>query len=394
MIILPDKNIVRTKFLLPISEKTWRTPSLAQPKDQLGNDGIRTIFTIKAKLNDGYVVWNAFFESRDDFDAFLWAMVTKKIKYQRSLWDLPTPAWRPDIGDNLSYDFATDIRISSPVSVNTGYTLPVDFNGANNYVEVIGGGGSGGIRRSSGVRAGTGGGAGGYARVVNFGGSPGATYTYQIGAGAAGVSSASTTGINGNTGGATWFNGATVGASSVGANPGTGGLNSTSTAVLVGGSGGVAVTGTFGFTGGTGGTKTTTSSVACATGGGGAAGPTGNGGNGVSATGDGGFTGGTANGGASGGAGTSGTTATGGSTGNNLIASPATGGGGGGGGCRSQDLNGNTFAGSGGQYGGGGGGNSKISTRSGTIFSGAGVQGVIVVSYDPKSMIFNIPVCI
>ena len=101
MIILPDKNIVRTKFLIPVPEFEWRDPSQAQQKDQLGNSVFRTSFRIRARLNDGFVKWTGWFDSRNDYDAFLWAIVTGMLKYQKEIWKLPTPQWHPDIGIDL-----------------------------------------------------------------------------------------------------------------------------------------------------------------------------------------------------------------------------------------------------------------------------------------------------
>jgi hypothetical protein len=84
MIILPDKNIPRAKFLMPVHSKEWRTPSLAQPKDVFGNENV-TKFRINAKSNDGVVVWSGWFDDREDFDAFLHAIVLGTLKSKTTL---------------------------------------------------------------------------------------------------------------------------------------------------------------------------------------------------------------------------------------------------------------------------------------------------------------------
>lgn len=53
MIILPDKNIPRAKFLMPQHKSEWRTSSQAQLKDQFGNENVK-MFRVVARLRDGY----------------------------------------------------------------------------------------------------------------------------------------------------------------------------------------------------------------------------------------------------------------------------------------------------------------------------------------------------
>jgi hypothetical protein len=396
MIILPDKNIIRTKFLLPISEKTWRTPSLAQPKDVFGQEN-NTRFNIKARLNDGYVVWSGWFESRDDFDVFLWSIITKKLKTQKALWNLPTPSWTPDIGVNVSYDFSTITAIVSPITTVSTYTTPLDWNNANNSVETIGGGASGGVRRQNGVRTGTGGGGGGYSKSTNLTLTTGGSNSYSIGLGGAGVSTASSVTVNGIDGGQTWFGATTYAASTVGSNAGLNGIGSTSTAATAGGAGGATGRGTTLFAGGAGGGKSATASIAFGGGGGGAGGPNGNGVAGVSNASDGSTAGG-AGGNSSGGAGgsplTGFGTASAGGDGSDIASNPVIGSGGGGGGGRANDTPGNITGGAGGSYGAGGGGAvGGGGSNSGTTASGAGKQGVIAIIYQPKALIPNIPMC-
>lgn len=145
----------------------------------------------------------------------------------------------------------------------TSWTVPSDWNNASNTIEVIGGGG-GGAGHGYGVNTPYGGGGGGYSQIANLALTPGALITYQVGAAGAG---GCTGACNGANGGDTWFNGASLGASSVGAKGGGGGADG------VAGAGGATSTavGTVKYKGGNG---------AFLGGGGGAAGPNGSGGNG------------------------------------------------------------------------------------------------------------------
>ena len=95
---------------------------------------------------------------------------------------------------------------------NTGCTL---FT-----IETLGAGGSGNATGTASNRASGGGGAYSYSTNVFVG--DGNTVTVSIGAGGAGVP---TTTLNGNTGGDTWFNGASLALSTVGSK---GGLRATS----------------------------------------------------------------------------------------------------------------------------------------------------------------------
>lgn len=391
MIILLDKNIVRTKVLIPVPEKEWRTPSQAQPKDVFGVEN-HTRFHITARLNDGHPVWCGIFESRNDFDAFIWAILTKKLKYQSALWSLPTPSWNPELGVELTYIWAVSQYLTSPTGSLQTYTFPTDYNSLSNSIECIGGGGSGGVCRSGSTRGGLGGGGGGYAKALNVAGI--GTTNYQIGAGGTAVTSTGT--LAGNVGGATWFGGTTVISNSCAASFGLAGPATTSTAAITGGLGGAGLIGSTLFTGGTGGSKTGTAAIAFATGGGGAAGPTSAGNNGVSTSADGGTNGGaggTPSGGTAGTASTGATNATAGAggAGSGISASPVIGSGGGGGGNRGSDTSSTATGGAGGNYGGGGGGACRLN-NTGNPTSGAGIQGVIAVTYTPKVNLFNLPI--
>ena len=98
---------------------------------------------------------------------------------------------------------ATVVFLTSTTTTPT-YTVPMDWNSANNTIEVIGGGG-GGVDNSNSCYSGAGG--GGYAKISNLTLVPGASVTYQVGAGGAPF---------GN-GGNSWFNASTLVLSSVGA---------------------------------------------------------------------------------------------------------------------------------------------------------------------------------
>ena len=188
------------------------------------------------------------------------------------------------------------------------WIVPFDWNNSSNTIEVLGGGGSA-TGYGGNYDAGSG---GGYAIKTNLSLTPGASITYNVGA----------------AGGNTWFNGATIGASSVGATGG-GDYNAP----------GAFSTGDSGYTGGQGGGN------GFDLGGGGAAGPHGNGGNASGATGGTGDNGNTP-------ANTAGTT---------WDATHGCGGGANSGGTSPL-------------YGAGGG-------TSGTIVTNAGSQGIIVITF-------------
>ena len=296
MIILPDKNICATKFLMPVPKNQWMPSSQAIPKDQFGNDCVRTRFRVRAKLNDGFVKWIGWFDDRDDMDAFLWAIAKGTLKYEKHLWDLCLPNWNPDIGEELSYDFYTVINLTGPTpGSNQTYTRPVDWNATNNVVWTIGGGGGGRRQATSGVAGAGGAGGGACSGRANI--NIAATATYQIGTAGVGGTAQST---SGTAGGDTWFNGTSladsgVSSKGVGAKGGSGSTGST------GAAGGVAASG-FGtslFSGGTGGNGQGTNGAGG--GGGGAAGQNAAGGNGTNGASGNGGNGGAGNGGIGGG---------------------------------------------------------------------------------------------
>jgi hypothetical protein len=123
----------------------------------------------------------------------------------------------------------------------TSWTVPTDWNSANNIVETIGGGGGG--QTANAAYAGSGGGGGAYSKITNLSLTAGSSITIQVGTG----------GAAGTPGGDTWFNGASLAASSVGAKAGDGGGDGS------GGAGGAASggIGTVRYDGGNGGTNNT-----------------------------------------------------------------------------------------------------------------------------------------
>lgn len=218
----------------------------------------------------------------------------------------------------------------------TSWTVPSDWNSANNKVECVAAGAAGGSY---------GGGGGAYARKNNLALTPGASVSFQVGVPGTGTAAA------------TWLGStSTVYASRPNNTAGGAAASSIGDVVYSGGS---------------------ASTSATASGGGGAAGPNGDG---VSTT------AGSSDGGAgdagSGGAGSpyvaSGTSSPGGS--GTEWGTAGSGGGGGGNGT----LAGGNPGGTGGNYGGGGGGSAK-----GVVSAGA--PGVIVITYTPASTAVVVP---
>lgn len=369
MIILPDKNIPRTRILMPVHDCEWREPSLAQPKDQFGNQN-RTRFILTARLSDGFVKWRGYFECRDDADAFLYSLVCGSLHYEKPLWKLPTPHWSPCIDEGVVYDqLLVETLLTSPTGSNQTYALPSDWNKGVNTVECIGGG-SGGARGGIASTPGRGGGGGGaYAKSVNV--ELSAAATYQLGALGAGATVSNTAG---GTGGDTWFNGTVITSCSAGAK------GSVGTNAQTGSTGGLTATstGTTLFAGGNGGSGQATNGAGG--GGGGAGGGSAVGGNGTAGSGGNGGDGGRGDGVLGG----TGATADGG-TGNAGLEWTTYGSGGGGGGGAGTP----TAGGPGGNYGagGGGGGTAAISSSNG----GAGTAGIIRITYTPYVGQFNMP---
>ena len=266
----------------------------------------------------------------------------------------------------------------------TTWIVPADWNNAANTIECLGGGGGGGNGVST-TQGGGGGQGGDYAIKSNFSTTPGTSITVKI---AVGVG-------NSQNGNPTYFNGASLGASTVGATGGNKGTGAT------GGSGSTGSVGDTVYAGGSGGSPGT--GALGGGGGGGGAGPSAGGGNGYSTTsatvlggGGGGADGGATATGTSGGAGANG----GGSGGQGAVTADAggqpgggggewttkgvSGGGGGGGGSAVSGTGGNGGSG-GGNNGGSGGGGSGAGTV-GNGLGGNGNSGLIVITYTPLQL--------
>jgi len=376
MIILPDKNICPTKFLMSVPKKEWMPSSQAIPKDQFGNDCVRIRFRVRARLNDGFVKWTGWFDDRNDMDAFLWAIAKGTLKHEKYLWDLCLPNWNPDIGENLSYDFLTVNYLTGPPGSSLAYSRPVDWNSTNNVAYAIGGGGGGRRQATSGVAGAGGAGGGACSGTANI--NLVSSVTYQVGTAGIGGTTAAT---SGTAGGDTWFNAPVASPAFASANPAAkGGSGSTN---ATGAAGGVDTSGigSARFSGGTGGNGQGTNGAGG--GGGGAAGQNAAGGNGTNGASGNGGNGGAGNGGiGGGGAGATPDGGTGGA-GTNFGSPYGSGGGAGGGGSAT------TAGGVGGTYGGGGGGGRTTST--GSAAGGNGTQGFIYIHYEPPTLRNNIP---
>ena len=289
------------------------------------------------------------------------------------------------IGDNFSMG-GTESGTPTTVYVTSGssWTVPSDWNSANNTIEVIGGGGGGGGGCSTCFGSG-GGGGGAYSRITNLSLTSGNNISVNVGGAGSG-----TTNGNGIAGGDTYFNGASCAAASTCAKGGLGGQGANSGGAMkedpykslsvervlrtvfsyfaeivhaagAGGSGGSSATG-VGSTKRSGGNGAANNSNAGG-GGGGAAGTVGNGNNGSGTSGGSGNAG---SGGAGGGAGAAG------GNGSEFDATHGSGGGGGAGAASSAN------GAAGGNYGAGGGGSGGNLTTGGN-----GKVGLIVIRYYP-----------
>src|SRR5438105_2792405 len=134
--ILPDRAMPATKLLLPQRRLEWD-----QPSARLSTFGERnqTKFCLSARLTDGFLVWRGWFEDREDVDAFLWALASGTLRFERALWDLPTPSCCPGLGEAISYCLATVTFVAS----GTTFSIPSDWT-SSNIIETIGAGGNGG----------------------------------------------------------------------------------------------------------------------------------------------------------------------------------------------------------------------------------------------------------
>lgn len=306
-------------------------------------------------------------------------------------------------GNNTGILFAASTAIAYLLLSGSSWTVPADWNDANNAIHLIGGGGGGAGGRASGNNraAGGGGGGGGYTNLTNYTLTPGASVSFAVGAGGSGGAA----GSNGFNGDVTSFDGFTANGGGAG--------SATTTPTSTGGTGG----GGGAFNGGAGGAGafgTLASTGYGAGGGGGAGGPNGaggNGGNGFGSTtaaniagggggGNGGGTNATNGASAAGGDGGNNSSGTGGATANGGTGTFGGGGGGntstgdGGSGGSGRDMS-NTVGGAGGKGGaataitptansglyGGGGTGGGVTTAGTTRPGGAGSQGMIFIIY-------------
>ena len=259
----------------------------------------------------------------------------------------------------------------------TTWTVPSDWNSANNKIEVIGGGGGG----DNGVSGNPGGGGGGgaYSLASDVPLTVGATVGISIGSGGTSATNP------GGTGGNTYLCNSTSNCGSIGGSAVVVGANGGSGGTLFSPGAGGSTSGGVGSTlyaGGSGGGIG--GSAASGSGGGGAAGPSGAGSNGAYDNSGSGSNGGAGDNDTGGSAGAgAGYYSNGGSGGNGTewtqtSDSSTAGSGGGGGGC--GYTSGTDNGGNGGSYGGGGGG-----SYGGNGATGSGAQGIIVITYTPTT---------
>lgn len=374
----------QAKIIVPL-RRNEIIKSEAQTKNILGHEN-QIRFCVTARLDDGHIAWRGWFDDQDDFDTFLWSMARGTLKQDRYVQRLCTPEWRPELLEfPLSWEWHTYLFIVSLVypGVNP-YPVPSNCRGVSGksgeFIDCVGGGGSGGGRHQLfGASRGLGGGGGAWSRVTVLELIPNANVTVNLGSAAAGVLSTGS-GVTGNAGSDTWFNGANLAASSVGAKGGSGGPVGTGT-TLSGGTGGDSAsgTGTTKNSGGDGGDVTVTSG-ADSTGGGAAGGMNGVGGNGV----DNANTGFLATAGGnvpSGASGTAGTPSAGSSTPTAGTEYDGTHGIGAGAGSSVNMASAGLVTGNGGAYGGASGGYSSGNNTAAT--TGSGGAPIIVMAFEP-----------
>ena len=130
----------------------------------------------------------------------------------------------------LAQDFVTTTGAST-------YTSKASWNNANNTVETVGGGGAG-ARGASTSTGGGGGGGGAYNKITNFNFATPGTTTASVSVGIGGVWTSSSI----TNGGDTWFNGASLAASSVGCK---GGASPATFSTATGGAGGAYISPVF-----------------------------------------------------------------------------------------------------------------------------------------------------
>src|SRR5487761_228627 len=88
----------------------------------------------------------------------------------------------------------------------TAWTVPSDWNSADNQIEAVGAGGGG----SNGYGYGNGGGGGAYAKINNLALTSGNSISYAAGAAGAGGAASSSAAHAGTAGGSSYFNGTSL----------------------------------------------------------------------------------------------------------------------------------------------------------------------------------------
>ena len=368
MIILPDRNIARGKFLMPMQKREWYRPHPFGPDVNLHF----MTWVAQAWRHDPHfhwyhkhrIIWQGHFEDREDADEFMWAVYSGTIKSDPYLKRLPIycPDFDPDMlrDPSIHYNMVSNIGIG-PSSGNWG--SPGDCYGlanrAGEFVDCIAAGGSGSAATPGNLISG--GGGGGFARRTDLAWGPGQQMAFDVGnGGAAPTASGNRVHGVGGTAHTYFYSPANPG---VRATVGGGGSGAGSAGGPVGGGpGGGADAGNYGMGGGRGGNLAGGSYGSCCTGGGAAANPSG-----------GGATGGDINSVVPAG------TVTGGGGGAGLIYGPW-GPGAGGTGAKGQS---GTSGGAGSHYGGGGGAGMGSSIAH-VEYGGAGGAGLIVIRYEPQ----------
>lgn len=377
------------KLLMPVPKSQWRDPSAAQFKDAFGNPGVQVRFRLSARLNDGHVKWKMWFDSRDDADQFLWSLgqyLANGVPIPREDWDLPNEVFGdPELYPGLSYAFDT-VTFLVTTGSNQTFLKPDDWNNADNLIEVVSAGGSGGRRNTGGSLVdghASGGGGGLYSAIADF--TMTGSVTYRVAAGVA-DGSATSAGKNGES---SWWNDTVdpgVGSDNTKASAQGGRAGATSATSVVGGAGGAAASswGQIKWAGGRGGNHTNTGGNG-ATGGGGAGGPAAAGGNGGDSS-SGGLQTNTAGGSSEGGTRSGGSAPPANGAGNAGQAGvnwDATHGLGAGGSGASNGDSSAKVSGGGGLYGGASGGGVKAGGSGGTSAANS-AQGIVVVTYAPS----------
>ena len=268
MIILPDKNIARAKYLPPMLRCEWQA---------FGGDANIHFQTwlAQAYRADYSMVWQGHFEDREDADEFMAALISGVIKHDRYLRQLPVycPDFDPDMlrDPSIQYNMVTNLGIGPSSGV---WSAPGDCYGfrsrAGEFIDCIGPGGGAGSGAPS--RNSTGGGGGGFARRIDLALTPGTGVSFNVGSGGAGAATTATGAAGAGGTSDTWFyspaNPGVQGNAGGGGNTGVVGGNP------VGGGGGGAAAGNYGFAGGRGGNQSGAQG-SNATGGGAAANPSG-----------------------------------------------------------------------------------------------------------------------